>query len=143
MDFTGIGSLLDFGSKLIDRIVPDPAAKLAAQQKLMEMAFSKDLAVMANETALIKSQTDINLEQAKNPNLFVSGARPGLMWVGIAGVAYQWVLQPLGVFAYTLWTGHALPVPPPEMSGDLMLMLSGLMGLHIGTRTVEKIKGVS
>ena len=115
MDLTGLGSLFDFGGKLIDRLIPDPAQKLAAQQELMKLAINKDLAVMANDTQLIKLQTDINLEQAKSSSLFVSGPRPFLMWVGGVGVAYQWLLVPLISFVYTTYTGHALPVQPPVM----------------------------
>ncbi len=143
MDITGLRSLFDFGGKLIDRLIPDPAQKLEAQQKLMEIAINKELAVMANEVSLIKMQTDINIEQAKSSNLFVSGPRPFLMWIGGVGVAYQWILVPLGSFIYTTYTGHALPVPPPVMDGNLMAMLSALMGVQIVSRTAEKIKGVA
>ena len=143
MDLTGLGSLFDFGGKLIDRLIPDPAQKLAAQQELMKLAINKDLAVMANDTQLIKLQTDINLEQAKSSSLFVSGPRPFLMWVGGVGVAYQWLLVPLISFVYTTYTGHALPVQPPVMDPNLMVMLGGLMGLQIGARSFEKVKGVA
>ena len=142
-DITGLGAIFDFGGKLIDRLIPDPAQKLQAQQDLMKMAMDKSLAEMANETALIKAQTDINIEQAKSSNLFVAGPRPFLMWVGGVGVAYQWLLVPLGSFIYTTYTGHALPVQPPVMDGNLMIMLGGLMGIQIGARTVEKVKGVA
>jgi hypothetical protein len=142
-DITGLGSLFDFGGKLIDRLIPDPAQKLAAQQELMRMALEKELAEIANDSALIKAQTDINLEQARSANLFVSGPRPGLMWVGVVGVAYQWILVPLGTFIYTTYMGHALPVQAPVMDGNLLIMLGGLMGLQIGARSVEKVKGVA
>jgi hypothetical protein len=143
MDLTGLGSIFDFGSKLVDRLIPDPAAKLAAQQELMKMTMDQSLAEMANETALIKQQNDINLEEAKSPSLFVSGARPGLMWTGTLGVAYQWLIAPLGTFIYTMYTGHALPAPLPVIDGNLIWMLGGLMGLHIGARSFEKTKGVA
>ena len=47
-DLTGLGSLFDFGSNLIDRIIPDPTQKLAAQQELVKMGMNQELAVMAN-----------------------------------------------------------------------------------------------
>jgi len=143
MDITGLGAIFDFGGKLSDRLIPDPAAKLAAQQELVKMALNKDLAVMANDTALIRMQTDINLEQAKSSNRFVSGPRPALMWVGVFGVAYQWVLVPLISFAYTSYFGQPLPVEPPVMDPNMMLMLGGLMGLQVGARSWEKGKGVA
>jgi hypothetical protein len=129
MDLTGLGSLFDFGGKLIDRLIPDPAQKLAAQQELMKLAISKDLAVMANDT--------------QSSSLFVAGPRPFLMWIGGFGVAYQWLVVPLVAFAYTTYAGHALPVQPPTMDPNLMVMLGGLMGLQIGARTFEKTKGVA
>lgn len=143
IDLTGLGSLFDFGSKLVDRLIPDPAAKLAAQTELMKMTMDQSLAQMANETALIKAQTDINAVEAASSSTFVSGARPFLMWVGGVGMAYQWLIVPLASFAYTTWTGHALPVQPPVMDPNLYLTIGGLMGLHIGARSVEKIKGAA
>ena len=142
-DLTGLGSLFEFGGKLIDRLIPDPTAKLAAQQELLKMGISRELAVMANDTNLIQMQTEINLQQAKSDKFFQSGPRPALMWVGVLGVAYQWVIVPLGSFAFTTYTGHPLPVQPPVMDGNLMIMLGGLMGIQIGARSVEKIKGVA
>ena len=143
LDLTGLTSLFDFGKAIIDRVIPDPAAKLAAQQKLTEMTLNRELAVMANDTKLIELQTSINLEQAKNPSLFVSGPRPALMWVGVFGVAWQWLFLPVGTFIYTSYYGHDLPVKPPELSPDMMIMLGGLMGLQIGFRSYEKVKGTA
>jgi hypothetical protein len=51
-----------FGRRVADAVRP------------MKMALSKELAVMANDTALIKAQTDINQEQAKSSSVFVSGS---------------------------------------------------------------------
>ena len=142
-DLTGLGSLFDFGSKVLDRVIPDPAQRAAAQEELLKITISKDLAVMANDTALIKMQTDINLEEAKSSNWFISGPRPFLAWVCGFGLFYQWLLVPLVSFAYTTYTGHALPVQPPVMDPNLYMTIGGLMGLHIGSRTVEKVKGVN
>ena len=65
------------------------------------------------------------------------------MWVGVIGMAYQWLIVPLFSFGYTTYTSHPLPVPPPVLPGDLMVMLGSLMGIHTVTRTVEKLQGVA
>jgi hypothetical protein len=51
-------ALLPFAGKLLDKFVPDPAAKAEAQLKLAEMAQNGELASMANETKLF--ETDQN-----------------------------------------------------------------------------------
>lgn len=140
-DLTGLGALFDFGGKLIDRLIPDPAQKLAAQQELLKMAMDKELAVMANETALIKMQTDINLEQAKSSDPFVSRPRPALMWVGVAGAAVQWLVIPFASVVLTMFGKPQLPAIP--IDPNLYVMLGGLMGVGIVARSWEKAKGVA
>jgi hypothetical protein len=136
-------SVIAAGLAIIDKVIPDPVAKQEAQFKLLQLQQAGEFKAMDNELAMLKTQTDINLEQAKSSDIFVSGPRPFLMWVGGVGVAYQWILVPLASFAYTTYTGLPLPVQPPVMDPNLMVMLGGLMGLQIGARTYEKTKGVA
>lgn len=136
LDITGIGSIVQGITGLVSKWIPD---KTQEEQN----AFVLELTQVQADIAASQSQLDINKVEAANPSVFVSGARPGLMWVGIAGVAYQWLVAPLGTFLYTMFVGHGLPAPLPVMDGDMIMMLSGLMGLHIGSRTFEKIKGVA
>jgi hypothetical protein len=80
MAFDPLSSLLDVGKALIDKLIPDPQAKAAATQKLLEMQQNGDLAVIA-------AQSHINEIEAANPNLFVSGWRPAVGWVCVFGFA--------------------------------------------------------
>lgn len=48
-------SLLLLGGKLLDKFIPDPAAKAEAQLKLAEMAQNGELAKMANDTKLFET----------------------------------------------------------------------------------------
>jgi hypothetical protein len=140
-DLTGLGALFDFGTKLIDRIIPDPQAKLAANQKLTEMALSKELAELASSTDLAKGQMDINKEEAKSSSLFVSGWRPSIGWVCSAAFAMNYVAGPIITFVSTAYTGRAVawPTLPVEV---ILPVLFGILGLG-AFRTTEKIKGVA
>jgi len=51
-----IDALLSVGGKLIDKLIPDPEAKAKAQLDLAKMAQDGELAKMANETDLYKSE---------------------------------------------------------------------------------------
>lgn len=51
-------SLIGIGSKLIDKLIPDPAQKAEAQLKLAQMAQDGELAKMANDTELFKAEQE-------------------------------------------------------------------------------------
>lgn len=50
--------LLPFAGKLLDKFFPDPTQKVDAQLKLMELVQSGELAKMANEAELFKTEQD-------------------------------------------------------------------------------------
>jgi hypothetical protein len=128
-----ISALLDVGSKVIDRVWPDPAQAASAKLELMKLQQSGEL-------ALIAGQMDINKVEAANPSVFVSGWRPGIGWVCGAGFAVQFVVGPLAEWGSALY-GH--PVKFPQMdTGTMMPLLLGMLGLG-GMRTAEKIQGVA
>ena len=51
-----LDQLLGIGSKLIDKLIPDPEAKVAAALELEKLAQSGELARMANETDIYKTE---------------------------------------------------------------------------------------
>ena len=53
-----VEALLGIGGKLIDKLIPDPAQKAEAQVKLMELAQSGELAKMANDAEMFKTEQD-------------------------------------------------------------------------------------
>ena len=61
----GLDALLNVGGKLIDKLIPDPEAKAKAQLELQKMAQDGELAKMANETELYKTEQNNLTERAK------------------------------------------------------------------------------
>ena len=53
-----INLLLPFAGKILDKFFPDPAQKAEAQVKLLELAQSGELAKMANDTELFKTEQE-------------------------------------------------------------------------------------
>ena len=51
---TPMGALLNVGSKILDRVLPDPVANAAAKAELAKMEQEGELAKMANETKLFE-----------------------------------------------------------------------------------------
>jgi hypothetical protein len=60
-----LAGLLDIGGKLIDKLVPDPAAKAKAQLDLATLAQNGELASMANEAKLVEL-ANANMDSARN-----------------------------------------------------------------------------
>lgn len=125
-----LGSIGPLAKDLREAITGEPSAEKKAefQQKLMEFEY-----------LVGKAQTDINLEEAKNTNLFVAGWRPFIGWVCGVGLLYATMLQP----AMTWWAKlyHPEFTAPGFDTATLMTTLATLLGLG-GLRTFEKFKDV-
>lgn len=127
-----ISAALDIGSKIIERVWPDPAQRAAAQLELLKLQQSGELAI-------ITAQTDINKIEAANSNVFVSGWRPAAGWVCVLGLFYTFFGQPL-LGWLSGYLGIALP--PEINTGDLFILLGGMLGLG-SLRSFDKLKGVA
>ena len=55
MDLTGLGSIFDFGTKLIDKLLPDPALKAQATLELARLQQSGELAQISSDTAILQA----------------------------------------------------------------------------------------
>ena len=125
--FEGIGGLAkDIREALTGEAILDPNKKAELEAKAMEIEF-----------AAVKAQTDINLEEAKNPKIFVSGWRPFIGWVCGSALAWQFIGNPIFDWGVKL-AGKSI-TPPMIDTGSLITILMALLGLG-GLRTFEKYK---
>ncbi len=123
-----VDALLGIGGKLIDKLIPDPAARDAARFELLKLQQSGELAAML-------AQTEINKVEASSASVFVSGWRPAIGWVCALAMGYQYLLRPFLV-AFN-------PVLAfPGLDDNLWQLLAGMLGLG-GLRTFEKVTGVA
>ena len=106
------------------------------------MQLAHDLSTMAEKHAqeLAKSQIEVNKEQAKHPSLFVSGARPAIMWVCCLGLLWQFFVGPILTWFTGIWFPEMIP-PQLEVEGLITLVMS-LLGLG-AMRSFEKSKNVA
>lgn len=135
-----ISAALDLGGKLLDRVMPDPAQKAAAQLELLKLAQTGELAQLTADTQLAQGQIGVNAVEAANPSIFVSGWRPFIGWVCGSGLAYQFILAPLLTWGGQLLNSTAV-APSLDMS-TLITLLAGMLGLG-GMRTMERLNGVA
>jgi hypothetical protein len=122
-----------------------PATKLIGkfiEDKDQKNKLAHDLATMAEKHAqeLSKGQIEVNKEQAKHPSLFVSGARPAIMWVCCLGLLWQFFVGPILTWFTGIWFPEMIP-PQLEVEGLITLVMS-LLGLG-AMRSFEKSKNVA
>jgi hypothetical protein len=132
-----IGSVIDAGLKVLDKVLPDPKAKAEAQIELMRLQQAGEFKQLEADLQLALAQTEVNKVEAASADPFKSGWRPAAGWVCVAGLAYQFLFQPLAA-----WSGgiHGWPAPPVLDLGDLYGLLFGMLGLG-AYRSFEKTKG--
>lgn len=87
---------------------------------------------------LMKGQIEINLEEAKNPNLFVSGWRPFIGWTCGFSLWWQFIFSPIFEWVVKLMGKNI--VSPVLDTTSLLTILMAMLGLG-GMRTFEKYKG--
>ena len=126
-------ALIGPATKLISKFIKD-------KDQTEKLAF--ELSAMAEKHAaeLAKGQIDINREQAKHPSIFVSGARPAIMWVCCLGLLWQFFIQPIVTYIAVIFNPDFVPLNL-EMEGLVTLVMS-LLGLG-AMRSFEKSKGIA
>lgn len=127
-----LGPILEVGKTLLDRFVPDPAQKQAAEMELVKMAAEGEL-------KQVIAQLEINAREASHPSVFVAGWRPFFGWAGGFGFLYATIGQPLLAWAAAV---KGWPAPPALNMDLLWVVITGMLGIG-GLRTFEKTKGVT
>jgi hypothetical protein len=125
----GIDDAIAAGLKIVDKFIPDPAAKAQAEAELRSSLMQWDA-----------SQTQVNTAEASNENVFVSGWRPAIGWICAGALLYTYIAVPFGT-AIMAAAGHPLP-KLPALDSNLWELMFGMLGMA-GMRTYEKFKGVS
>lgn len=136
----GIDDIISVGMKLLDKVIPDPAAKAAAQLELMKLTQNGQLAELQAETTLATNQSDTNKIEAGSTSLLVSGWRPFIGWV--CGVACAWNWIGISVSKTICAIVHYTIELQPASLTEMMPILLGMLGLG-AYRTYEKTQGVA
>lgn len=137
-DITGIGSIFDFGSKLVDKLIPDPAQKAVAQLELLRMNQSGELEVM-------KVQMSAILAEASSTDPWTSRSRPSFLYV-----MYALILASIPMGILSAWK----PEVAGAIAGGMQAWLAaipqelwtvfgvGYLG-YTGARSFEKSKSLT
>jgi hypothetical protein len=121
--------ILGVVGKVIDNVIPDPDKRMELQLELAKLADNEN----ARESSERIAQAEVNKAEASNSSIFVAGWRPAAGWISVSCIGYVIVFAPM----------FHLGVPAPENMTLVRDILLGMLGLSIGARSLEKIKGVA
>jgi hypothetical protein len=143
MDLIGIGSILEGVGKIAGDLVTTDKERIELELEGRKL----DLEQARIDQATDLAQVEVNKIEAASSNLFVSGWRPAVGWVGVAGLAYQFLGYPFMQWAWAFGQGvdlipQGLSAPPDLDVEQLMTLLAGLLGFG-GMRSFEKSRGVA
>jgi hypothetical protein len=125
----GFDDAIAAGLKVLDKFVPDPAAKAQAEKELRADLLAWDA-----------GQNRINEMEAQNPNLWASGWRPAIGWACAYSFIFTYAIAPTVDWIARMF-GSTVPMPVFNQA-VLDTLLYALLGLG-GLRTLEKFKGLA
>lgn len=123
---------------VIDKVLPDPQQAAEAKMRALELAQKGELAALDADVRMALGQMEVNRAEAQT-DLFRGGWRPATGWCCVAGLAYQFILQPVLPWVVALLGAEVPPLPAID-NETLLVLLTGMLGLG-GLRTLERVKG--
>ena len=133
-------SILEIGLQILKQVIPDPTARKDQEIKLLQLHQEGQLAEMSAELDKLRMQAEINKEEAKSTDPFVSRWRPFIGWV--CGAALAWHYIGIAFFTWILKLAGVTEALPQVELGDLIVILIGMLGLG-AYRTKEKLGKVA
>jgi hypothetical protein len=123
----GIDDIIGVGMKILDKVIPDPAAKAEAQAKLLELQQQGRLAELQADTAEAQELTKRQEADMASDSWLAKNIRP-LTLIAILG----------GYFTFAMMSAFGM-----EANQNYVTLLGNwgmlVMSFYFGGRTLEKI----
>ena len=134
-----LGAILDIGSKLVDRLIPDPTKKAEAQLELLKLQASGELAKMANDSEITKAYlADVDSARTRESTVATSENAPYLNKVITPILALGVLLATFALFAFVLFDKGA--IDPTRK--DILIYVLGVLSA-IATQIIAYYFGSS
>ncbi len=138
MDPITLSGIFSIGTKLIDKIFPDPEQKAKAQLELLKMQQSGDLDEM-------KTQLSAIIAEAQSTDPWTSRARPSFLYVVYVLLLWSIPMGILAIFrpeaaaAFTAgFKAWMLAIPEPVLT-----LFGVVMTGYVAGRSWEKVRGAT
>lgn len=126
-----LGPLLEIGGKILDKVLPDPAAASAAKQALAALEQNGELAKMANDTKLFEVEQSNLTERLKADMASDSWLSKNIRPMTLIAIL-------VGYFTFAMMSAFDMDTNQAyvELLGQWGMLI---MSFYFGGRTLEKI----
>lgn len=135
LDVTGLGSLAELATNLVNRFWPPSASeteKLGASMQIQQMLEAREIAVLDAQKTIIAAE----MSQADN---YTKRARPTVVYFGLFAIGLVHVALP--VLAWLVLAANGKPMeamPNIALPSEFWLTWGGVCGVWIIGRSAEK-----
>jgi hypothetical protein len=131
-DITGIGSIADLASTVIDKIFPDKTKAAEAKAALAQAQLEGNLKAVDDQFQVQIEQIKANAAAEAKPGM---SFRDGAGWVCVIGFTIATLKAPIE-WACTL-AGHIIALPSVDTSTitTMLFALLGIGGMHVYEQT--------
>jgi hypothetical protein len=124
-----ISGVLGAAKPVLEHFFPDPAKRYEFEMAMRQLDLTQ-----------MQGQMEINKIEAANNSLFIAGWRPAIGWVGVFGLAYQFIIAPMAIYILAI-VNPAITLP--NIGGaELISLVVALLGIG-AMRSYDKQKGTS
>lgn len=135
LDLTGLGSLADLASGLVNRFWPPSASeseKIGAAMQIQQMLEARESAVLDAQKAIVTAE----MQQSDN---YTKRARPTIVYFGLVAIGLVHVVLPVLAWLVLSATGKPLTnMPTIALPGEFWATWGGVCGVWILGRSAEK-----
>lgn len=135
LDITGLGSIADLASSLVNRLWPASASeteKLGATVQIQQMLEARESAMLDAQKAIISAE----MNQADN---YTKRARPTIVYFGLVAIGLVHVVLPVLAWLALSLTGSPLTnMPTISLPTEFWATWGGVCGVWILGRSAEK-----
>lgn len=130
-DLFGVGGITTLADDII-KLIPNKNNLTPQEAATLQL----DLAQLLMAKEINTSQAATNTAEASNPNLWVSGWRPGIGWACMLAFVWQFIVLQILVYINAQFN-HNIVVPVFD-TASMITILTGMLGLS-GMRSYDKI----
>ena len=142
MSWFGLGKEVESAGNGVSNVIESVRFALTGDLPPEERIKMQELLVklQALESKILDGQVQMNLKEAESTNLFKSGWRPAIGWIGVISLFYHFI-------GYNLLSWYIviakLDITAPALNTEgLFPLVLGMLGIG-GYRTYEKHKGIT